>query len=124
LGVELVIGALVILEGDVLHRVEAIGRLAAGDDGIALIELEAHHAGHALLALIGHGLQHAALGAEPEAVIDDLGIARHQAVLEMRRLTVEGDALNGAVRLVEDGAARGFVAAAALHADEAVFHQI
>src|SRR5215470_10627144 len=37
-GVLLVVGALVLLEGDVLHRVERLGRLAADHGGVALVE--------------------------------------------------------------------------------------
>ena len=44
LGIELVIGALVILKRHMLHGIEAIGRLPPGDDGIALVKLEPHRA--------------------------------------------------------------------------------
>src|SRR6056297_510769 len=49
------------------------------------VELEPHRAGDMLLAAVDRRLQHLALGAEPEPVIDQLRIARHQAVLEMAR---------------------------------------
>ena len=63
-------------------------------------------------------------GREPEAVIDELGIFRDEAVLEMRGLAVERQRLHGAVGDGEDGAARRFIDAARLHADEAVLDQI
>src|SRR5690606_17795862 len=63
--------------------------------------------------------QHNALGAPPEAVVDQLGILGHQAVLQVRHFTVQGDGLDGTVSLEHDGAAGGFVAAAGLHAGAA-----
>jgi hypothetical protein len=77
-----------------------------------------------LLAAVDRGLQHLALGREPEAVIDQLGIARHQLVLEMGSTPVERDRFDRAVGSQQDRAARGFVDAAGLHADEAVLDEI
>src|SRR5258708_528499 len=91
---------------------------------MALVELEADRALDALLAFVDEGLQHLAFGREPEAVIDELGIARHQLVLEMRGAAIEGDALDAAMRGVQDGAAWRLVDAARLHADEAVLDEI
>src|SRR6185312_5808574 len=53
-----------------------------------------------------------------------LGIARHELVLEMRRAAIQGDALDAAMRRMEDGAAGRLVDAARLHADEAVLDQV
>ncbi len=44
-----------------------------------------------LLAVVDRRLQHLALGREPEAVVDELGIARHQLVLQMHGAAVERD---------------------------------
>ena len=77
-----------------------------------------------VLALVDQRLQHLALGREPEAVVDQLGVARHELVLEVGSTAVERDALDRAVRGEQDGAARGLVDAAALHADEAVLDQV
>ena len=77
-----------------------------------------------MLAFINQRLQHAPFGREPEAIIDQLRIARHQAVFQMRCFAVQRDAFHGAMRDIKDGAAWRFVAAAGLHADKAVFHQI
>ena len=74
--------------------------------------------------LVDHRLQHLALGREPEAVIDELGIFRDEAVLQMRGLAVERQRLDGAVGDGEDGAARRFIDAARLHADEAVLDEV
>ncbi len=42
----------------------------------------------------------------------------------MSHFAIQGDGLDGAVCLQDDGATRGFVAAAGLHAHVAVFHQV
>src|SRR5580698_219372 len=91
LGVLLVIGALVVLECDQAFAIERIRRLPPHQDGVALVELETHRAGDEFLALVDQGLEHLALGREPEAVIDQLRIARHQIVLQMRRAAIQGD---------------------------------
>src|ERR1700679_176994 len=91
---------------------------------MALVELQPHRALDLLLALVDEGLEHVALGREPEAVIDELGIARHQLVLEMGGAAVERDALDAAMGGVEDGAAGRLIDAARLHADEAVLDEI
>src|SRR3546814_9960175 len=49
IGVALVIDG-VFLEGHMLHRVERVGRLAAFDADVALVELQAHRAVYPLLA--------------------------------------------------------------------------
>src|SRR5829696_5749155 len=79
LGVELVVGALVLLERHHLHRIEAVRALAADAGHVALVQLHPHPAGDGSLTLVDQRLQHAAFRAEPEAVVDQLGIARHQA---------------------------------------------
>src|SRR5205807_8272853 len=60
----------------------------------------------------------------PEAVVDQLGVTRHQLVLEMRGAAVERDLLDAAVRRQQDRAAGRLVHPARLHADETVLDQI
>src|SRR4029450_4569049 len=120
----LVVGAGVVLEGHDLVRVERFRRRAPNDDDIAFVELEPDLALDMLLALIDQRLKHLALWREPEAVIDELGVARHQRILEMHGLAVEGERLDRSVRDVENGAAGSFVDAARLHADEPVLDEI
>jgi hypothetical protein len=76
------------------------------------------------LALVDRSLQHLALGREPEAVVDQLGVARHQLVLEVGSATVKGDRFHRPVGGEQDGAARRLVDAAGLHADKAVLDQV
>src|SRR5690606_1462846 len=62
LGILLVVGAGIVLEGgDVGVERRIVLRLAAGDDDVALVQLEAHHAVHVFLRGIDHRLQHLAL---------------------------------------------------------------
>ncbi len=71
---------------------------------MTLVKLQPHRAFDVFLALVYQRLQHLALGREPEAVIDELGIARHQLVLEMGGAAVERDALDAAMGAMQDGA--------------------
>src|SRR5262245_62390591 len=89
LGVLLVVGAGIVLERDHLVRVERFRARSADDDNIALVELERDLALDIFLALVDEGLQHLPLRRKPEAVIDELTVARHQTVLEMHCLAVE-----------------------------------
>src|SRR5439155_6266046 len=122
--VAVVVGNGALLEGDEVLVIERIGTLAADYRDAALVELEPHAAADEFLALVDRRLQHLTLGREPEAVVDQLGIFRHQLVLEVRRATVERDLLDAAMRRDQDGAAGRLVHAARLHADEAVLNEI
>src|SRR5690554_235926 len=110
----------VLLEGHVLLAVEALRALATDNGDGALIELQAHRAFHMLLTLVDRRLQHLPLRREPEAVVDQLGIARHQLVFEVHGAPIKGELLDAAMGCQQDGAARRLVDAAALHADKAV----
>ena len=74
--------------------------------------------------MVDGGLEHLALGREPEAVVDQVGVFDRQLVLQMHGPAVEGDRLDAAVGGQQDGAAGGLIDAARLHADEAVLDQI
>ncbi len=77
-----------------------------------------------LLALVDQGLQHFTLGREPEAVVDQFRIARHDAVFQMASAAIEGDLFNPAMGFQQNGAAGGFIDPARFHPDKAVLHQI
>jgi hypothetical protein len=77
LRVLLVVGAGVFLEGDMRLGIERVVGPAGDGAGGALVELHADGAGDMLLRFVDQGLQHLALGREPEAVVDQLRIARH-----------------------------------------------
>jgi hypothetical protein len=65
---------------------------------MTLVELQPYCARDVFLAAVDQGLQHLALGRIPEAVVDQLRVARHQLVLQVRRAAVERDALDAAMR--------------------------
>src|SRR5690606_5963764 len=94
------------------------------DRHIALIELHAHTTGHEFLALVDQRLQKLALGGEPEAVINEFRIARHERIFEVRGLPVERDRFYASVGGEQDGAAGRLIDAARLHADETVLDKI
>src|SRR5438067_7192589 len=121
LRVLLVEGDRAVLERDELLIVERIGALAADHGRLALVEFQPHPARDELLAAVDRGLQHLALRREPEAVVDELGVARHQLVFEVRGAAVECDLLDAAVRGEQDRAARRLVHAARFHSDETIF---
>ena len=98
--------------------------LATDDVDVALEELEPHHTADEFLAVVDGDLQHLALGTPPEAVVDQLGVLRHERILEVRDFTVEGDRLDRPVGPQHDGAARGLIGATTLHADEAVLDDV
>src|SRR6516162_5086318 len=122
-GVALVVDR-VLLERDMAEAVEAFRRMPADDPDRALVELEPHHPLDTLLALVDQRLQHLALRRKPEAVVDQLGVARHQLVLQMRGTAVEGQALDPAMCGLQDRAARCLVNTARLHANKAVLDEI
>jgi len=70
----------VFLEGRERLAVEGAWGSSADHHDVALVELEADMAADLALALVDRGLQHQAFGAEPKAVVDELGIARHELV--------------------------------------------
>src|SRR5690606_11781922 len=65
-----------------------------------------------------------ALGAEPEAVVDERRVLRHQLVLQVHGAAIERDRFHAAVGGQHDRAAGGFIDAARLHADEAVLDHV
>ncbi len=76
------------------------------------------------LAFVDQGLEHRALRTEPESVVDHLGIAGHEIVLQVHGTPLERDAFHAAMGRGHDGPARSLIDAAALHAHEPVFQQI
>src|SRR5664280_3110368 len=123
-GIAVIVSHRTFLEGDEILIVQRILALAADHDDISLVEFQAHPTGDIGLAVIDRRLQHLALRREPEAVVDEIGIFRHQLVLEMSRTAIERDRFDAAMRHQQNGAARRLVYAPRLHADETVFHQI
>src|SRR5579863_4664 len=111
-GIAMIVGDRAFLEGDEILIVQRISAFAADHDDVALVELEANPASDVLLAEIDRRLQHLALGREPETIVDEFSIFRHQPVLEMRRTAVERDRFDAAMRGQQNGPAGRLVHAA------------
>jgi len=79
----LVVGARVILERSDLVIIERVRALAPDDRDVALVELDADCPLDELLRRVDRGLERLTLGGEPEAVVDELGVAGHELVLEV-----------------------------------------
>src|SRR5690606_38706449 len=103
---------------------QRVVRLAPGNDDVALVQLQAHHAVHVDLGSVDHLLQHQTLRAPPVAGVDQAGVLGHQLVFEVSDFAVQGDRLDGAVSAQHDGTARGLVATTGLHADIAVLDDV
>src|SRR5262249_33157213 len=97
-GVAMVIGDGAFLERHEILVVERVLRRAADNGDAALVKAELDRAGNELLRTIDRGLQHLALGREPEAVVDQLGVFWHQLVLEVGSPAIERDRFDAAVR--------------------------
>ena len=109
--------------GDLL-AVKAPVAPGAGLDDVALVEAELDLAGDVLLGLVDEGGERLAQRGVPLAVVDQLAEGDGQLLLLVHGHLVEAERLEVLVRGVEDGAARGLVDAAALHADEPVLHDV
>jgi len=122
-GVLVVVGVRTLEAGDGVV-VEAVLGTASGDVAGALEELDPDFAGDELLALGDHHLKHLPLGCKPETVVNHVGVAGDQAVAQMHDFAVEGDLLQSAVGVVEDGSGGGLIDAPGLHAHEAVLDDV
>src|SRR4051812_37303033 len=120
----MVVTAAAFLERDEILIVQRLLARPADHSRIALVELESNPAAYMLLAPVDCRLKHFALRREPEAVVDQARVTRHQLVLEVHGTAVERDALDPAMRGKQDRPARRFIDAARLHPDEAIFDQV
>ena len=103
---------------------QAVVRFPPGHNHIPFIQLEAHAAVHHRLRVVYRSLQHPALWRPPVAVVDQLGVARHQLVFQVCNLAIQRDGFYRPVGFQHDRAAGCFVAAAGFHAHIAVLHDI
>src|SRR6202008_3436516 len=81
--VAVIIGDRAFLQSDELLVVKREWAFASDGPGGAFIKLERPAAGDGPLTLVDQRLEHLALRREPEAVVDELGISRHDLILEM-----------------------------------------
>ena len=87
---------------------------------VALVELHPHRARDVLLVRDGEGHQVLVKLAEPEAVVDQVGVGLADQRLEPERLLREGQELELAMRLVQHDGGGRLVDLARLDADQAV----
>ena len=104
--------------------VHGVWAAAASLHDVAFVEFQADFAGDFLLGLGDEGLDGFALGGEPKAVVNELGVFRDEGVAGHLELAVHDEGLEIAVGGEQDEAAGGFVDAAGFHADEAVLDDV
>src|SRR3546814_4470435 len=104
--------------------VEAVGTAPSCDLAGAGREVEPDVAGDVALALHHEGVERLLEGAEPEAVVDELGVARLEAGLLALEVALEADALEVAVGHDQRQAGRALVGLPALDAEAAVLDDV
>src|SRR5712664_1314049 len=90
----------------------------------ALPQFEADGAGDALLRDVEKSIERFAQRREPQTVVNQLGVAQREGLLEMRGFAVNGEPLEFLMGLDEESSAGSFVGAARLHSDEAIFDEV
>ena len=116
----------IFLEGGEVGTVEGqvLGGFPAHDAAGALVEFHAGGAAYGFRRAVDGGLQEFPLRREPEAVVDELRVFGDQGIAQLQDFPVHREGLHGPARRMQNGTCGRLVHASALHADEAVFHQI
>src|SRR6266849_5907264 len=96
-------------------------RNALGDVERALPEFQADSAGDALLRDVEKSVERFAQRSEPQAVINQFGVAQRKSLLKMRGLAVDREAFQFLMRFDEQRSAGSFVGAAGFHSHETIF---
>ena len=120
----MVIHAFVFFKGHDLLRKQRLLRASSCHLHSALVELQSHFAIHFSLGVVNSSLQHLALGAPPVAVVDQLRIAGHQLVFEVRHLAIQSQRLHRTMRFQQDRAARRLIHTTRFHPHIAVLHDV
>ena len=110
--------------GGELVVVEAVRAAPAGDLAAAGLEAQAHLAGDELLARVDERVEGLLQRREPEAVVDELGVAGLDAGLLPVEVALEADRLEVLVGHDERQAGRALVGLPALDADPAVLDHV
>src|SRR5690606_23623584 len=79
---------------------------------------------HDLLGLIDRYLEHLTLRTPPVAVVNHFRVTWHHTVFQVCHFAIEGNGLDSAMSLQQNGTALSFVAPAGLHAVITVFNVI
>ena len=85
-------------EAGEVGAIERERRDALGDGERAFPEFKADGAGDALLRDVEESVECGAQGREPQAVVNEFGIAQRESLLEMRGLAVDGQRFEFAMR--------------------------
>ena len=80
-------------EGHQVLGIEGVGGGGPGGDDIALVELQLHAAGDVFVSLVSESLQGLPQGAEPLAVVDEVGKIHRQLLLLMEGVLIHGEHL-------------------------------
>ena len=107
-----------------LFGIQGLGGTTSGVHDVALVKFQAHFSVDGFLGLGHQGLDGFTFRSKPEAVVNQRGVFRDEGIAHLLHFTVNRDRFNVAVGRQQDGAAGGFINAAALHAHEAVFHNV
>ena len=115
------VGAVVSRQAVVVQRtVGGASRHYAG----TLVQPQPHRAAHIALSAVHIGVQVAAVGSVPEAVIDQLGVFLGDPFLETGLLAGKGHSFQGAVGVVQQHGGRRFVHLAAFDAHQPVLDMV
>src|SRR5205807_4198916 len=112
------------LEAGEVGSIKREGRNALGDVTRAFPQFQADSTGDALLRHIEKSIERLAQRREPQAVINEFGVAIRKRLLEVCGLAVDGEPFELLVRFHEQSTPGSFVSAARLHADESVFDEV
>ena len=116
--------AVALVVGGEVVAIEGVGRFAADGSAGALVELDADGAGEGLLGGVHKGVEGAAQGAVPEAVVDELGVLEFELALVVGELALEAERFEVAMGVEEHDGGRALVGLAGLDADEAVLDHV
>src|SRR4051812_26471923 len=107
-----------------LRVVKTLRTLSPGGDDIALIEFQPDDTGNIALRLRHQRLKGFPLGGKPIAVVNESAVPGYQAVPQLHHFTVHGERFHLPVPKVENGAARSFIHAPALHSHVTALHHV
>src|ERR1700677_387223 len=111
-------------EGRQIVRVERVRRMPLGYADVALIQRQADGTRDQLLGVVDKGVEGFAQRRKPQAEVNQLSVFETNLLFVVRHFAVQCQRLEFAMRGGDQGAARGLVEPAALHANEAIFYQV
>jgi len=112
------------VHGSQVGVVQGLRAGAAADDAVALVELEFDHTLHVALGKVNRVADQVHFRGEPESVVAEAGEFERHVFCDALDLPVHGHALQIHVGRAQQSAARGFVDAATLDADKAIFDNV